>query len=378
MSKHLDDLYDSVISNEEEEVFDQNTLSEYQVEDPDEEDYNATIINPFNLKGDYDIDGYEGDDEYNTPQKKNTPTQDAIKDLLLSKGITDPNSIKYENENGEVEDVNFYDLPYEEQLAILQSSDAEIDFGLTNHESDVVNFLRNNNVTFDEAVEYYKRQAIEEYLKENETTDFTVESYTDEELFLLDLKSKYDILTDEELQLELEKEKTHPELFKKKLDKIRTEYKDLEVKAKEAEAQLEIDIENDKFEELKGNLIEVATTTAEIGGLDLDDTEKNQILTYILQKDVNGNTALIKDLDNPKTLFNIAWYATKGQEAFDFVHDYYKKEIEKTRKISYDKGKQDAIKGMPSNPVNKVTDQRNRQNATRRGRTMKHMDDLYN
>ncbi len=375
MPQNLDDLYDDVINDTEYQEFDHTTLPEYHVEDPDEEEFSASIINPHTLN-------FEPDDDDDNPHTQTKEQKDAIRDLLLAKGIKDPNSINYENETtGEIEQVSFYDLPYEDQLEILKSSDKDIDFDLNDHEVDVVNFLRNNNVTFEEAVEYYKRQAIEEYLKENDATEFTVDSYTDQELFLLDLKTKYDTLTDDELQLELEKESGHPDLFKKKIDKIRAEYKSLEVKTKEAEVQAEIDQENEKFEELKGSLIEVATATQEIGGLDLDDNERNQILTYILQKDVNGNSPLIKDLDNPKTLFNIAWYAVKGPEAFEFVHDYYKKEIEKTRKLSYDKGRTDAVKGMPSNPVNKVTIQdnsRNRINVTKQSGAIKHMDDLYN
>jgi hypothetical protein len=375
MSQHLNDLYNDVIDDTEEEVFDHTTLPEYHVEDPDSEDFEASIMNPFSLQ-----QQEEFDEDGNQIARGNTPQQnDAIRDLLLAKGIKDPNAINYEDDNGNIEKVNFYDLPYEDQLGILQSSDRDVDYDLNNHEVDVVNFLRENNVSFDEAIEYYKRQAIEEYLKENDTTEFTVDTYSDQELFLLDLKTKYDTLTDDELQLELDKETNHPDLFKKKIDKIREEYKDLEVRAKESEEQAVVDQENEKFEELKGSLINVATSTQEIGGLDLDDAERNQILSYILQKDVNGNSSLIKDLDDPKTLFNIAWYAVKGPEAFDFVHDYYKKEIERTRKAAYDRGRQEAVSGMPSNPVNKVTDNsRNRTNVTRKGGTMKHMDDLYN
>lgn len=379
MPQTLDSLYDDVIDDSVNQQLDHTKLPEYYVPDPDEEDFSPSIVNPHDL-GHREFDEFGEEDEEN--QEHNTEQQDAIRDLLLTKGITDPHSINYENETtGEIEKVDFYDLPYEDQLEILKSSDRDIDYDLNDHEVDVVNFLRQNNVSFEEAVEYYKRQAVEEYLKENDTIDFTVDEYTDQELFLLDLKTKYDTLTDDELQLELEKETTHPDLFKKKIDKIREEYKALEVKAHEAEAQAEIDKENEKFEELKGSLIEVATATQEIGGLDLDDNERNQILTYILQKDVNGNSPLIKDLDNPKTLFNIAWYAVKGPEAFEFVHDYYKKEIDKRSKAAYDRGKQDAVKGMPSNPVNKVTNtdvQRNRINVTKRSGSMKHMDDLYN
>ena len=64
---------------------------------------------------------------------------------------------------------------------------------------------------------------------------YDIDSYNDQELFLLDLKNKYD-LTEEELTAELERELQNEDLFKKKIDKIRNEYKELENQYKAEQA----------------------------------------------------------------------------------------------------------------------------------------------
>jgi hypothetical protein len=39
-------------------------------------------------------------------------------------------------------------------------------------------------------------------------------------------------------------------------------------------------------------------------------------------------------LNDPRKLLEIAWYAKKGQEAFETLHSYYKKEIDKVSRNS--------------------------------------------
>ena len=100
----------------------------------------------------------------------------------------------------------------------------------------------------------------------------------------------------------------------------------------------------------------------DIGGLDLDIDDKNDVLSYILDKDINGTSQFIKSLDSPDKLFELAWYATKGNEAFNILHDYYKKQIDQTRKSAYDKGREEAL-GKTNNGLKTfVRDQPKQQN----------------
>lgn len=332
----------------EDNIFDDVEMDESGLLEP-ADDTSDSLFNDQTLPGlggEVDVppvQSIEDLDDIDQPQNTVSTQNPLINQLLSAKGIADA-LVKYQSEDGEIEEVDFYSLPAEDQLAILNSTDSDINFGLDDNEITTVNFLRENGVTFDEAISYYKKQAIQEHIDSQNIAGIEVDQYSDEDLFAIDLKAKYDDFTDEEIKIELEKQLEHPELFKKKVDKLRTDYKQIEVEQLEAVRLQEEQLQEQKVIELRDNLISVAESTIDIGGLDLDNDDKNEVLSYILQKDINGISPFIKSLDSPKQLFELAWYATKGKQAFDLVHDYYKKEIAEVNKAAYAKGKADAIK----------------------------------
>lgn len=355
------------------------TVGDEDIETEEDEDdlSNPFFTNKNTEDEDEDSEETEEDEESEegTEEELDSITESAaINELLLAKGIDNPKAVKFQDEDGEIVETNFYELPYEEQIEILKSSDSDINFGLQDSEIETINFLRRNNVSFEDAVEYYKRQAVEEYIKENSTNDFKVDNYTDEELFVLDLQSKFEDLTQEELEIELEKANAHPDLFKKKIDKIREEYRNLEDLEQQEEENRKQEEENEKFELLKNDLIEVATELEDIGGIDLEIADKNDILEFILLKDVNGKSNLDKLMSDPSKLFELAWYASKGQQAFDFIHSYYKKEIENVRKNTLEKAKADLSKTRQT-----ITPRKNavKKEASPARRNIKSMEDLF-
>lgn len=271
----------------------------------------------------------EDDQELDEPENL-----DLISQLLKSKGIEDHTKIQFENENGEIEYYNFYDLEPEEQLAILNSSEADINYGLTDSEVEVINLLRSNNITFEDAINYYKREAVEEYLRDNVSESFSVDTMSNEELFILDLKSKFEDLTEEELDIELQKELAQPELFEKKMNRLRQAYLETEAQKIEYDNEQEKLKQQKEFDTLVDNLVETASKIDDLGGLDLTEDDKNEVLDFILNKDVNGVSPLVKSLENYDKLFKMAWFIVKGDEAFNILHDYYKNEIEKVRKTT--------------------------------------------
>lgn len=342
---HLDDVHGELLddSNDPLEVVE---APEDLEPNPEEE---KDIANLFDLSPEI-----YGDEYRNAPAEPTTPEgiteaeADIIADLLKSKGIEDPGQINYENEDGIVEKVNFYDLSYEEQLEILKSSDADINFGLVDDELDTIQFLRDNKVTFEEAVEYFQRKAIEDHLNSQNILGLEVDQYADEELFVLDLKSKYPDLTDEELDVELTKQLEHPEVFRKKVEQLRTDYKEIEASQLEQARSDQEEADNQRTQELEDTLVTTAIAIDELGGLSLDDNDKNEVLSFILEKDINGFSSFIKSLNSPQTLFEAAWFVTKGKEAFGIVHDYYKKEITQVSKASYERGRQSALGTTPA------------------------------
>ena len=98
-------------------------------------------------------------------------------------------------------------------------------------------------------------------------------------------------------------------------------------KAKQAELE-----EEQNYQILVDSMVEIAQDTNELFDLELEDEDKEEVLQFLLNKDINGQSEFVKLLNDPNALFQLAWFATKGQEAFNTIHDYYKKEIDLARK----------------------------------------------
>lgn len=256
-----------------------------------------------------------------------TENSELINNLLAQRGITDASKIQIEDEDGNIQELDFNSLPIEEQLEILQQETPELD----DSEIETINYLRENGVGIQELIEYHRNQAIQEYLQ-SQQIDYTVDDLSDEELYKLDIASRYEDLSEEELEIELQKELNNPDLFKKKVDKLREVYKQEEI-AEQTELAKQAELEEEQnYQILVDSMVEIAQDTNELFDLELEDEDKEEVLQFLLSKDINGQSEFVKLLNDPNALFQLAWFATKGQEAFNTIHDYYKKEIDLARK----------------------------------------------
>ena len=144
------------------------------------------------------IEETHGDDETieETPEvDENNLT--AFESFLKSRGIRDGKTVVYENEDGETEEIDFSTLSKEEQLEILNSVS---DPGLSEDEVHTINYLRQNNASLQDVITYFQQQAIDEYIKsQNIQPVYTVDDYTDDELYLADIKAKFPDMTEDEL-----------------------------------------------------------------------------------------------------------------------------------------------------------------------------------
>lgn len=264
--------------------------------------------------------------------------EDIISIFLKERGISDPSKIQFEGEDGTIEEVNFTSLDREEQLNILKEL---TDPGLSDHETEVINYLRKNNVTFNEVIDYFANQRLQEYLNENpdmvHKQVYTIDEYSDDELYLADLKSKYPSFTDDELVSKLNIAKSDENLFKKEVDVLRESYKAEEDRAKK-EAEY---AEQQEYESLRTNLINAAGAFSEISldasdpqsdSLVIEDSDRNQILAYLLNQDRDGKSQFVKDIENPDTLIELAWYKINGRNTISGVTQYWKSVLKEERK----------------------------------------------
>lgn len=272
------------------------------------------------------------------PENEENDDKDIISVFLKENGIVDPSKIQFEGEDGTIEELDFNTLDREEQLNILKEI---TDPGLSNHEIEVINYLRKNRVSFNEVIDYFAEQRLHEYLNANpdqvHPTTYSIDEYTDEELYLADLKSKYPSFTDEELMSKLNIAKSDENLFTKEVDVLRKSYKAEEDRAKQEAAYAE----QQEYEALQNSLINAAGAFSEISldasdpqsdSLVIEDGDRNQILAYLLNQDKDGKSQFVKDIENPDTLIELAWYRINGKNTLSGVTQYWKNILKEERK----------------------------------------------
>lgn len=263
------------------------------------------------------------------------PTSDYMHEFLKGYGI-DNGIITFENEDGTTEEVNFHDLEDSEKLNILKELSTP---NLSEDEVATINYLRKNNATIQDVVEYYSQKAVEDYINKNGTTEkqYSVDAYTDDELFIADLKNKYSDMTDEEIQADLNSAKENEALFKKKVDIIRNQYKQQEEeREKESVRQQEEQYKsfvNTVYNQIADfNEVSMDYRDSTSDSLQIEDFEKNAIYDYILKRDSEGTTQFFKDINDPKKLVEMAWFTLYGKDAISDISTYWKTQLKNSRK----------------------------------------------
>jgi hypothetical protein len=79
-------------------------------------------------------------------------------------------------------------------------------------------------------------------------------------------------------------------------------------------------------------MVNVALETPEFYGIELEDDEKNEVLSFLLDLDDNGTSTFYKTLNDPKKLYEAAWFLRYGKESFDALKNAYETEIAKLKK----------------------------------------------
>ena len=333
-------------------------IDDEPIQDPnDNQDLNQKVQDP--------VDDPNLDDPDNSnDDPDNSDDLDALSLFLKENGLKDGRMVTFEDDDGNSEEVDFFTLSKDEQLTILKEITNP---GLTEDEINTINYLRKNNATIQDVIEYYKRQAVEEYITGNGPVAkaYSVDDYSDEELYLADLKEKYSDMSEEELKTELELAQSNAELFKKKVDTIRNQYKAQEDRQAEAEKEEQ----EQQYEAFKTSLhntlgefntISLDYKDQESDTLVIEDEEKEKIFSYILNRDENGMPQFFKDLNDPNILIELAWYRLFGKDAISGISQYWKDQLKESRKVNKSSNQKPSVvisdKPDPNNSKDKVID----------------------
>lgn len=297
------------------------------------------------------IDGNPTDPE--PPSELEPPSEpkeeDIITMLLKSHNIEDPTKIKFEDEEGNIQERDWDSLTREEQFNILNTpSQNSEDFGLDDNEIGLINQLRLNQMSPEEFIAYIKQQGAAEYAQSLQgEANYSVDDISDDELFIIDLQSRVEDITDEEAKIALEKAKSDQALFEKQMKGIREEYKHLEDERNRIASLEQQQANEENFEQFKNSVIESIQSLDKIGGLDIemDDDDMNEVANFILSTDSAGVNYLAKALDDPQTLVRMAWFALKGDEAIDSIMEYFTDKIKEVSQKKYEEGLKDGKEG---------------------------------
>lgn len=279
---------------------------------------------------------------------------DAIS-YILKKNMIDPSKISVTGENGEQEEVKFSDLTREEQLDIissLMSSDNNNgDNGnndLSDDEIDLISSIRRNRMDIPTFINAIKESAIQQYLEED-GTQYSFSDLSDDDIFINDYKSKVPNATEQECIDALNAMKSNPNSFKRTVDGIRENYKKQEDIIRENNIKDRQEKERERLEKEENLVVDTINkfSNMKIGELtaNLSNQDKEDIASFILDSSVSGRRYLQDALNDPETLFKMAWWITKGEDAIDQMQRYYRQQVMEKQTASYKKGYEDAKNG---------------------------------
>jgi hypothetical protein len=274
-----------------------------------------------------------GDDLLDDNANNISYNADLVNEVLKAKGF-DPEAIRIEDEEtGEETTVKFSELSVDEQREILGYEDDNAPY-YSDDEVEAINYLRQNNMTLNDLVEYVKSETIREM--QNQPTDqvYSVDDFSDDELYIADFTNKYgEDFTEQELLDMLESAKANEQVFNRQVAKLREDYKQMEIEQNNYKQQQEAEAEKQKQEQYFNSVRDFANQVNEMHGtVELDNKDKNGILDYMFKKNVAGKSGFDKDLEDPRNRYMAAWYFKHGDEAIQGLHRYYRGEIAKLQR----------------------------------------------
>lgn len=313
--------------------------ADYLLDDEDNEQIQEEEVQEPVLQSDFldPTDNVEAEQTEEVHEPEESPEGLTVMEAFLqSHGISDPSNIQYEDEDGNIVTKNFNDLDAQEQYNILEEIVAN---DLSEDENQVIGYMRSNNKSFGQILEEYAASKVEAYKQsiQEDNITYSIDEFTDDQLYFADFRSKHPDFTDEEILDKLEAAKANEALYQREVNDLRKEYKQLEDTEREAAAARE----QREYEDMRNNLAQAVGTfnafaldyaDPQSDSLVIEDVDKQQMLSYILDQDAEGKSQLVRDLEDPNALSEIALWRTKGADFLAESTRYYKSELAKAHK----------------------------------------------
>lgn len=293
----------------------------------------------------------------------NNIDSDIISEFLKLHGVSDINKILYENEDGEETEVSWNSLSREDRLGILQNiNNHNSESTLDDSEIELINTIRNSKMSPIEYLQYVQKSGIDKYLQTSQTPHYTVDDYTDDDLFITDMIARLgDNVTDEEVQDALTQAKSNEVLYNKQIEALRNEYRRAEQdRINQAEYEKQ-QASQEQYNQFSQSIINGINSFNQFYGCDIemDQNEKQELYEFITGFDDAGTNHFAKVLNDPELVVKMAWTVLNGEQLINDINDYYKSKISEVRKSSYEKGLKDANKKSESTLIIKPNSNNN-------------------
>lgn len=309
-----------------------------------------------------------------TGQSEEIVDDSLLSDFLKTRGIDDISRIKFEDDNGNIEEKSWNSLSKEEKFNILNTpltteSDDQVD-GLSDEEIQLLSTIRQSNLSPSEYIQQIQGQPVVQ-----EPT-YKIDDLSDDEIFILDLESRVGELSDDMAVQALNTAKQNEELFKKQVEGIRKEYKEREdYQSQQEQAEIEQQ-QQEAYNQFQDTIINSIEQFNSVGNLDLnfDDADREELAQFVLSRDEAGNNYLWQALQDPDTLVKAAWFILNGDEALNNISDYFVNQIKLVSENQYKKGFEEGKAGKePTRP--QVVINKNKTNQHPQYNSIEDLDD---
>lgn len=290
----------------------------------------------------YDIDEFDD----NGGAGDNPPTNDGgdpgssddtdlTADLLRMKGIKDTSKIKFADESGAIVERDWNTLSRNEQLAILSDQEAE-DTALDQDEVSLINAIRNSGMS----VNGYMQRAVTA-AQPTAQPSYRINELSDDEVFALDLLDKVgsDNISDDEIDEALANAKQNPNLFKKTVDGLRSEYMRLQKDEEAREANNLAAQKRAAYNQFASAVGREIQGFNSFGGQDLELSPEDQeeLAAFVLNLDDHGMSAFGRAITRPDMLTKAAFWLLNEQK----ITEELTKQMQNTYKRGYEQAKRD-------------------------------------
>lgn len=333
--------------------------------DVNTEDIDAGFIPPIqdDEEGDDDNSNPENDDNNEDPDVVEETNEDPDNDepptdhpdtinpiiakLLKSKNL-DPYKLKIDEDGIEVER-SFDELSEEAQMNILNYNPTNTLNELDPEEINTIQYLRDNKTNINDLINYHRDLAVQQYISYQEDGNLDLDAMDADDLYFNHLASEYPELNEDQLNRLVAKEKEELDIYNIKVDKLRSFYKEKQA-AILTENQEKIKYQEEQnYTEAVNSIRAVLDPLTTLNSAQIEDNDKQEILSYLLDKGADGRTSFVKDLDNPENLVKIAWFLNYGDQAHNLLLNYFTDAVKKAGDEGYKKGKAE-IKGKLKDP----------------------------